>query len=56
MSLFELKNPRLQMVFNVQTDELRTSFMDLKVNAEYSEFKHELLIAFWLSVELGCLE
>jgi hypothetical protein len=44
------------MVFNVQTDELHTSFMDLKVNAPYHEFKHELLIAFWLSVELGCQE
>jgi hypothetical protein len=41
------------MVFNVQTDELYRSFLDLKVTTTYSEFKHELLICFWLSVELG---
>jgi len=28
--------------------------MDLKIIADYKEFKKEVLIAFWLSVQLGC--
>ena len=40
------------MIFNVQRDEMYTSFMDLKVTTEYDKFKHELLIAFWLAVQV----
>ena len=56
IDLFNLKNPRLQFIFNNERDDLHKSFLDLKKQTDDKEFKYEVMIAFWLCVELGHVE
>lgn len=50
--MFSLLNLRLQFLFNSEIDELKKSFLDLKKQTDERSYKYELMIAFWLSIEL----
>lgn len=52
IELVTLVNPRLQMVFNSQFDELQKAFKDLAETLEPKMFKYEVMLAFWLSIEM----
>ena len=54
--MFSLRNPRLQYLFNSQTNELYKSFLDLKKSVDEKSYKHEVFIAFWLAIEQGKVE
>ena len=53
---FSIKNPRLQYVFNHAKADLEKSFLDLKKTVEDTQFKHEIMIAFWLAIHIGELD
>lgn len=50
--MFTLRNPRLQYLFNSEIDELKKSFLDLQKQTDEKNYKYEVMLAFWLSVEL----
>ena len=50
--LFNLNNPRLQFMFNLEIDDMIKSFDDLKKNVDDRSFRYEIMLAFWLSVHL----
>ena len=50
--MFTLQNPRLQFLFNSENDELKKSFMDLEKQTDEKTYKYEVMIAFWLAIEL----
>ena len=50
--MFSLRNPRLQYLYNSQAKELSKSFLDLKKSVDEKSYKHEVMIAFWLAIEL----
>ena len=50
--LFNLNNPRLQHIFNVEIDDLIKSFEDLRKNVDDRNFKYECMLSFWLAVHL----
>ena len=52
IELVTLVNPRLQMVFNSQFDELQKAFKDLAETLEPKMLKYEVMLAFWLSIEM----
>ena len=54
--MFTLKNIRLQFLFNSEIDELEKSFLDLQKQVDEKRYKYEVMIAFWLSIELEKLE
>ena len=54
--LFDLKNPRLQHIFNEEKDDLETKFADLKKVVDAKTFKHEVLLSFWLCIYLKRFE
>lgn len=49
-------NPRLQYIFNSEIEELKKSFLDLKKMVDERTYKYEVMLAFWLSVELEKVE
>ena len=51
--MFTLRNIRLQYLFNSESSELRKSFLDLAKQTDEKSYKYEVMIAFWLAVELG---
>lgn len=53
IEMFTLRNPRLQYLFNSEINDLRKSFMDLKKSVDEKTYKYEVMIAFWLSIDLG---
>lgn len=55
INLFNLQNPRLQYIYNSETDELNKSFEDLKKCVDDRQYKYEAMIAFWLAVHMGRL-
>ena len=52
----DIKNARLQHIYNSEMTELQKSMTDLKKVLESRPFKFELLIAFWVAVHLERLE
>lgn len=56
IELFTLNNPRLQYLFNSEIDELKKSFLDLQKTVDERTYKYEVMIAFWLCVELEKVE
>ena len=40
------------MIYNVQSDEMEKSFMNLAATVTKQAFRHELLVAFWLAIHL----
>lgn len=50
--MFTLRNPRLQYLFNSEIDELKKSFLDLQKQTDEKNYKYEVMIAFWLAIEL----
>lgn len=52
ITLFGLRNERLQMLYNVQCDEMEKSFMNLAVTVSKQQFRHQLLLSFWLAIHL----
>ena len=56
IEMFTLKNIRLQFLFNSEIDELEKSFLDLQKQVDEKRYKYEVMIAFWLSIELEKLE
>ena len=56
LSLFSIKNPRLQHIFNEERDDLEKSFADIKKVYDPRLFKYEALISFWLAVHLQKLD
>ena len=50
--MFTLRNRRLQYLFNSETNELKKSFLDLKKSVDDKTYKYEIMIAFWLAVDL----
>lgn len=51
--MFTLRNIRLQYLFNSESNELQKSFLDLAKQTDEKSYKYEVMIAFWLAVELG---
>jgi hypothetical protein len=49
-------NPRLQYIFNSEIEELKKSFLDLKKIVDERTYKYEVMLAFWLSIELEKVE
>lgn len=56
VQLFDIKNIRLQHIYNEEKDELEKGFMDLKKIFDSRTFKYEVLISFWLAIHMGRLE
>lgn len=56
IELFSLNNPRLQYLFNSEIDELKKSFLDLQKTVDERTYKYDVMIAFWLCVELEKVE
>ena len=56
LSLLDLKNPRLQFIYNNELEILVASFNDCKKTMDPKMFKFEILICFWLSVHMGKTE
>ena len=56
IELVTLVNPRLQMVFNSELDELQKAFKDLAETLEPKMLKYEVMLAFWLSIEMEKVE
>ena len=52
IELVTLVNPRLQMVFNSEFNELQKAFKDLAETLEPKMLKYEVMLAFWLSIEM----
>jgi len=53
IEMFTLRNPRLQYLFNSEIDELKKSFLDLQKQTDERTYKYEVMIAFWLAIDLG---
>jgi hypothetical protein len=57
--LFDINNPRLQHIFNKETDELKKSFAALKKTIgedNVKGFKLEVMICLWFSIHKESLE
>jgi hypothetical protein len=54
--LFDIKNPRLQQVYNDEKEDLHRGLLDLRRLAEPRSFKYEVLLAFWLAIHLEKLD
>ena len=51
-----LQNPRLKLVFNSELRELKKTFMDLVEQVDARTYKYEIMLAFWLAIELDKVE
>ena len=49
-------NPRLQYLFNSEIEELKKSFQDLEKTSDERTYKYEVMLAFWLSIEMEKFE
>lgn len=57
IELVTLQNPKLRMVFNSELEALKDAFMKAGQDVQDArDFKYELMLAFWLAVELDKLE
>lgn len=56
LELFSIKNPRLQFIFNHATTDLEKALLDLKKEVEDTQFKYEVMIAFWFAIHTNELE
>jgi hypothetical protein len=54
--LFDIKNQRLQHIYNEERDELERSIFEIRKIYDSRTFKYEVLIAFWLCVHLERLD
>jgi hypothetical protein len=54
--LLDIKNPRLQHIYNNEIEDLKRSFIDCGKILEERTFKFELLICFWVSIHLKRME
>ena len=54
--MFDIKNQRLQHIYNEERDELEKNLVDVKKIFDTKTFKYEILIAFWLCIHLERLE
>lgn len=54
--MFDIKNVRLQHIYNNELDELKKNFEDVQKIFDVRTFKYEVLVAFWLSIHLEKLE
>ncbi len=54
--LFDIKNQRLQHIYNEEKDELEKNYIDVKKIFDSRTFKYEVLISFWLSIHLERLD
>lgn len=54
--MIDIKNPRLQNIYNSEMDDLTWSITELKNILESQPYKFELLICFWVSLHLNKLE
>ena len=50
--MFHLKNPRLQFIFNRESEDLEKSFLDLKKTVDEKTFRYEVMMALWLCLNL----
>ena len=51
-----MTNPRLQFVFNREVPDLEKSFLDLKKKENKKTLRCDVMIAFWLAIEMQFLE
>lgn len=56
IALFNLKNVRLQFIFNLEIDDMVKSFQDLRESVDERSFRYECMLAFWLSIHLQLKE
>jgi hypothetical protein len=56
LQLFDIKNQRLQHIYNEERDDLEKNFQDVKKIFDSKTFKYEVLIAFWLCIHMERLE
>lgn len=56
IELFDLKNPRLQHIYNKEIDDLEKSFADMKMQVEPKIYKFEIMLCLWFAVNKGTLE
>jgi hypothetical protein len=40
------------MLYNVQAEEMVKSFMNLAVTVSKQQYRHQLLLAFWLAIHM----
>jgi hypothetical protein len=52
LSLFSIKNSRLQHIFNEEIADLQKAFSDLEKTESVSHFKYEVMLAFWFAIHL----
>ena len=50
VDLFDIRNPRLQHIFNKETDDLEKSFADMKMQIDPILYKYEVMLCFWFSI------
>lgn len=54
--MFDIKNQRLQHIYNEEKDELEKNFMEVHKIFDSRTFKYEVLISFWLCIHMERLE
>ena len=54
--MFDIKNQRLQHIYNEEKDDLEKNLVDVKKIFDSRTFKYEVLISFWLCIHLERLE
>lgn len=52
IEILTLRNERLKYLFNSEREQLEKSFEDLKESVDERTYKYEVMIAFWLAVDL----
>ena len=56
IELFDIKNPRLQHIFNKESDDLEKSFADFKMQVDPAKYRYEVLLCFWFGIQRLALE
>jgi hypothetical protein len=50
VDLFDIKNPRLQHIYNKELDDLEKSFADIKMQVDVSVYQREAVLCIWFSI------
>ena len=53
IDLFDIKNPRLQHIFNKEADDLQKSFEDFRMTSDSKQFKCEIMLCLWFVIHMG---
>ena len=54
--MFDLKDKKLQHIFNKELAELLKSFEALRKTVDEVTFKHDVMLCFWVAIHYDCFE